>query len=196
MPSFSLRKPRKANVKIHSLAHKQGFPFGYSKKRQKGSKGSKNHKQAFLLAIASTGNRGGQRGKRQGKQMYVYVYLFIFIYILFYFILFYYLQLFLRALPDSNRRLYFKVLVFKTSALNQTRPSTLVVNMPQMFEFEYNFCRGYLSFLFLFVCCLLLFVCFFYWLRFLLIYFLFCCFCLFFIFYFCNFCLCFPRFCA
>jgi hypothetical protein len=82
----------------------------------------------------------------------MFIFLFLFIYsILFYSILFYYLQLILRALPDSNRRLYFKVLVFKTSALNQTRPSTLVVNMPYMFEFEYNFCRDYLSFLFLYL---------------------------------------------
>ena len=52
--------------------------------------------------------------------------MFIFLFLYFILLLFYYLQLFLRALPDSNRRLYFKVLVFKTSAINQTRPSTLV----------------------------------------------------------------------
>ena len=54
--------------------------------------------------------------------MYVYFYFYFLFFILFYYLL----TIILRALPDSNRRLYFKVLVFKTSAINQTRPSTLI----------------------------------------------------------------------
>lgn len=71
----------------------------------------------------------------------------------YFYILFYYLQLFLRALPDSNRRLYFKVLVFKTSAINQTRPSTpCLLTCPICLNFNTIFCRGYPFFSFFVFC--------------------------------------------
>jgi hypothetical protein len=139
----------------------------------------------------------GQQGQRvrpnrPGKQMYFYVYLFfcflfVFIFYLYIFYSILLLTIILRALPDSNRRLYFKVLVFKTSALNQTRPSTPFVNMPHMFEFEYSFVAvTFPLFLFIYLFLFILLV----WLRFLFLYFYF----LFFVFLLLHFCLCFLAF--
>jgi len=90
------------------------------------------------------GNRGGKGGKGS-KCMFI----FLFIYsILFYSILFYYLQLFLRALPDSNRRLYFNLNTIFLSRLPFLSFSLFILLVTLSFNLFY------LIITFAFDCCL------------------------------------------